>query len=111
MKIKKYNEFMDYDVDIDIDVKKLMEEVEHDCANKSDLGVIVEHKSYKEIVKNSYDSISIIIENIDRCHVVWFRALNEITGEYPDKELYDKGIYNTSEVRKIWKKWASENGY
>jgi nucleoside-diphosphate-sugar epimerase len=66
---------------------------------------IAEHNSYKEIVKNGYESIPSIIENIDNCYVVWFRALNEITG----KSIYD--IYKTSEMRKYWKKWALYNGY
>jgi len=106
MEIKKYNEFVDYDAHVDIDVKTLMEKLESDCCNKSDLNVIAEHKSYKEIVDNGYNSISDIIENIDNCHVIWFRALNEITGE---KSIYD--IYKASDMRNFWKKWASENGY
>jgi hypothetical protein len=105
MKIKKYNEFMNNDIYIDVDVEKLMEEVEQDCGNKSDLNVIAEHKSYKEVVDNGVDSIPSIIKNIDNCHVIWMRALNEITG----KSVYD--IYKTSDMRKFWKKWALDNGY
>lgn len=107
MKIKKYNEFFDTDMYIEVDVVKLMEKVEHDCANKSDLDAIAEHKSYKEIVENGTDSIPFIMEKINnnKYHVIWFRALNEITG----RSVYD--IYKTSDMINFWKKWASDNGY
>lgn len=113
MKVKKYNEFVDNDVYISVDIKSSMEKVEHDCGNKSNLDDIVVHPSYKDVVQNGYESIPFIIEkiNIDKCHPIWIRALNEITGEYPENVLYEKGIYKSSEVRKIWKKWALNNGY
>jgi hypothetical protein len=107
MKIKKYNEFYNSEIYINIDVKKLMNRVELDCGNISDLDVISEHKSYKEVVNNGFDSIPFILKKINenKCHVIWIRALNEITG----KSVYD--IYETARMIEFWKKWALENGY
>lgn len=106
MKIKKYNEFYDTESFVDVDVEKLMNEVEKDCGNKSDLDVISEHKSYKDVVKNGQDSIPSIIEKIknDNCHMIWFKALEEITNIYNDHYKYD-------DINNFWKKWAIKNGY
>ena len=108
MEIKKYNEYLDNSYS---NIKLMIQKLESDCANKSDLDIISNHESYEKIVKNGRKSIPFILENIDNCHVIWFRALNEITGQYPEEKLYEKGIYDTSEIRKIWKKWLIENGY
>lgn len=107
MKIKKYNEFVNYDTHIEIDVKLLMEKLEHDCGNISDLDIIAEHDSYQEILDNGYDSIPFIIEKInnDKCHMIWFKALSEITNNYIEE------ISKYDDINNYWKKWASENGY
>ncbi len=104
--IKKYNEFVDNDIYINVDVKKLMERVEHECGNKSNLDDIVENESYKEVVENGYDSIPLIIDKIKKneCHMIWFRALNEITHENVNIPKYDN-------INNYWKKWALDNGY
>lgn len=86
-------------------IKKLMKELEHYCGNKSDLSVISDCEDYKEIVRNGLESIPFIIENVDNCHVIYFRVLNEITG----RSIYE--IYETDKMRKDWKKWATEHDY
>ena len=101
MEIQKFNEFYNNN----IDVEKLIIDVENYCANKSDLDVIAEHSSYKKIIKNGANSIYSLLEKIDNGHVIWLRALSEIVGEKPDK------MSKTSDIRNFWKKWSIENGY
>ena len=83
-----------------------MNEVEDDCGNMSDRNDITKHESYKKIVENGESSISFIIEKINNyeCHMIWFRALNEITGYDPQISKYD-------DINIFWKTWAINNGY
>jgi hypothetical protein len=107
-KMKKFNEFINNDIfiNIDTDVKKLMDEVEDDCGNMSDRNEITKHKSYKKIIENGENSIPFIIEKINNnnCHMIWFKALGEITGNDPQICKYDN-------VNNYWKMWAINNGY
>jgi len=106
MEIKKYNEFFNNENYVKPDIKKLMNDVEYDCGNKSDLNVIAEHNSYKEVVKNGVKSIPFIIEKINKneCQMIWFKAMSEITNNYTNICKYDN-------INNYWKKWAIENGY
>jgi len=102
-KIKKYNEFVNNDIYVDVDVKSLIETVRCECGNKSDLNVIWNNASYKKVIENGKESIPYLLENLS---MVWFHALEEITGEKP----YPKGT-KPQEKREEWKKWAIQNGY
>ena len=100
--IEKYNEFLKYNENSNI--KELIEKVKYECGNKSDLNSIYENENYQKIIMQGYNSIPYIFENFS---IIWLKALEKIT----NIELYEEYSLTTSEMKNIWKKWASENGY
>jgi len=107
MKIKKFNEFMEYDIIIDTNIEKLINDVEKDCGNVSELSVIHNHPSYLKIIKNGKSSIPQLLEKLDdNTSMFWIEALHEISGETPDAH-YTK----TKDIKESWKKWAILNGF
>ena len=101
-KVKKYNEFLDTNVHVDI--KKLIEEVNFECGNISDLSKIYNNTKYQKIVECGEKSIKYIFEDFK---TMWIKALEDITNE----KLYEDYLINTSEMKVLWEKWATENGY
>ena len=101
-KVKKYNEFLDTNVYIDI--KKLIEEVNFECGNISDLNKIYSNSKYQKIIECGEKSIKFIFDDFK---TMWIKALEDITNE----KLYDDYSITTSEMKEIWKNWAIENGY
>jgi len=103
-KIKKYNEYIDTDIYTDIEIKSLIDKVEFECGNKSDLNIIYENSNYKEIINIGTESIPHILENFT---IKWIKALEEIT----KVKLYEDFSLSTQDMKNIWLKWAKENGY
>jgi len=96
MKIKKYNEFVDNDIYIDIE--NLIKNIEKDYPNVSELYFIHNHPLYDKIIKNGKDSISYLIEKLDdNSCMYWINALEKIT----NKEFVGK----FDELKEQWKNW------
>jgi len=87
----------------DIDIKTLMENVRKECGNKSDLYVIANHPSYKQIILNGKKSLPYLLEDLS---MIWIYALEEITGEKLNYISTD-----SEDIKNEWKKWAIQNGY
>ena len=106
MKLRKYNEFVNQDiVSTNIDIEKLIENIEHDCKYLSDLDAISNHPSYKNLIKKGELSIPFLLEKLeDKTGMFWVKALNEITGT---------GLksFKLDDIRNFWKNWSIENGF
>ena len=84
------------------DIEKLINDVEKDCGNVSELSVVYEHPSYKKIIKNGKSSLPYLLEKLDsNTCIFWVKSLQEITGEYPDEKFT-----KTSDIIESWKKWS-----
>jgi len=96
-----FNEFVD---NKEILIKDLIEDVEKNCRHLSNLNVVSEYHSYKEIVEIGEQTIPYLLERIDKT-VVWFNALRKIIGENPDKNH----LGYMKQVTEDWKNWAKNN--
>jgi len=104
-KIKKFNEYIDNEVFTKINVRDHIDIVERKMGNRSDLGEVAEHPSYKKIIENGTESLSYLFEMVYKGNCIfWRRALESIIGiESP--RLNSQGITN------FWINWGKENGY
>lgn len=80
---------------------KLIEEVEN--TNSSNPEFISNTKQYKKVVNLGEKVIPYLIE---REKYIWNIALEELTGNSPDRSLT-----KSSEISEYWKKWGKLNGY
>jgi len=104
MEIDKFNEFVDND---DFIIEKLIENVETDCGNCSELSIVYNHPSYIKIIEKGKKSIPFLLESVDGdFRAFWFNSLRIITGDDPDKDFI-----KTEDIRNSWKNWGVENGY
>jgi len=97
-KIIKYNEFIDNELSIILNLIKESEDI-----NLPDLELISQTESYRKVVSYGKKVIPLLLE---RNSIIWDRALSEITGN---------GLspidYNVKERLNYWKNWANQNGY
>ena len=100
MKIKKFNEYVNNDKII---VENLMNDVQRQCGNMSDLERMSQSESYRNLVNYGKKAIPFLLEETSP---YWLAALNELT------ELnLDTTKYNHSKQWQIIKEWSKENGY
>ena len=104
-KIKKFNEYIDNEVYVKIDVKQHIDIVERKMGNCSDRVVIADHPSYKKIIENGTDSLPYLFEMVyDGNCIFWRIALESITNIKSPK-LDSQGITD------FWINWGKEHGY
>lgn len=104
MEINKFNEFVDND---DVYIENIINNIEVNFGNCSDLDVISNSEMYKKLIEKGNISIPFLLEKLDdQTCMFWINALRIISGDNPDKNYI-----KTSDIRESWKKWAKENGY
>jgi len=98
MIIKKYYEFINNNISMDLNIQKIIENIEIDFPNESNLDKIWDHPSYNKIIQNGKKSIKYLIEKLDTPSCVfWFKALESITNmSFSGKP---------KEKKELWKDW------
>lgn len=100
-KISKFNEFLNNDKFIIIN---LIENMESDLKHLSDSQLVETHEKYQELLQYG-DITKYLLDRIDETNI-WYSTLSKITGID-----HNKFISKSSERNQFWKNWAKENGY
>ena len=100
-KVRKFNEFIDNDKFM---VMELIKSMELDLKHQSDSQLVESHEKYQELLQ--YDNLTeYLLDRIDETNI-WYSTLSKLTNVD-----HNKFIDKSSEKNGFWKKWAKENGY
>jgi hypothetical protein len=87
---------------------ELIDRWKRETVNLSDLGQIILHESYQQVIGMGPDALPLILAALAKELDWWFPALKAITGQDP-VQADDQG--DLEAMRAAWLSWATSNGY